>query len=163
MFGQPSGHRYCICCCLITQSTEKCGCCFPVAQSCPALCDPMDCSVWSLPAPRHLLEFSQVHVSCIGDAIQPSHPLMPSSPFALNLSQHQGLFPSVSCSHQVTKILELQLQHQPFQWVFRVDFLKDWLVWTLCCPRDSHFYITEKCIHTQTYIKNFHIKYFFNM
>ena len=51
-------------------------------------------------------------------------------------------------------------KHQSFQWVFRVDFLKDWLVWTPCCPRDSHFYITEKCKHTQTDIKKFHIKYF---
>ena len=41
---------------------------------------------------------------------------------ALNLSQHQGLFQWVSCSHQMTKILEFQLQHQSFKWVFRVDF-----------------------------------------
>ena len=47
--------------------------------------------------------------------IQPSHPLMPSSPSALNLFQHQGLFQRVGCSYQVTKILELQLQHQFFQ------------------------------------------------
>ena len=44
------------------------------------------------PVPYHLLEFVQVHVHCISDAIQPSHPLKPSSPSALNLSQHQGLF-----------------------------------------------------------------------
>ena len=44
------------------------------------------------PFTHHLLEFAQVHVHCINDAIQPSHPLMPSSPSALNLSQHQGLF-----------------------------------------------------------------------
>ena len=44
---------------------------------------------------------------------QPSHPLMPSSPSARNLSQHQGFFQWVSCSHQVTKILEFQLQHHP--------------------------------------------------
>ena len=59
--------------------------------------------------------------SCINDAIQLSHPLMPSSPSALNLSQHQGLFQWVLCLHQMTNILELQLQHQPFQWIFRVD------------------------------------------
>ena len=40
-------------------------------------------------------------------------------------------------SHQVTRILELWLQHQSFQWVFRVDFPQDWLVWSPCCPRDS--------------------------
>ena len=68
-----------------------------------------------------LQEFAQVHVHCISDAIQPSHPLRPSSPAALNLSQHQRLFQLVICSHQMIKILELQLQHQSFQWIFRVD------------------------------------------
>ena len=65
-------------------------CCCSVAQSCPTLCDPMDHSTPDLPVPAP--EFAQVHVHCIGDAIQPSHLLMPSSPSALNLSQHQGLF-----------------------------------------------------------------------
>ena len=69
------------------------------------------------------------------------HPTISSSvapsPPSLNLSKHQGLFQWVSSSHQVAKILGLQLQHQSFQWKFRVDFLSDWLVWTLCCPRDS--------------------------
>ena len=77
----------------------------------------------------------------VGDAIQPSHPLSPPSSSALNLSQHQGLFQWVSSSHQVARVLELQLQlqlhHQSFQWIFRVDFLKDWLVWSPYCPRDS--------------------------
>ena len=58
----------------------------------PTLCDPMDGSTPCLPVPIHLLEFNQVHVHGISDAIQPSHPLTPSSPPALNLSQHQGLF-----------------------------------------------------------------------
>ena len=56
------------------------------------LCDPMDFSMLGLPVPHHLQEFAQVHVHCISDAVQPSHLLMPSSPSALNLSQHQGLF-----------------------------------------------------------------------
>ena len=64
------------------------------------------------PVPHHLSEFFQVHVHCIGDAIQPSDPLTPSFPSALNLSQHQGLFQCVFCLHQMTKILELQLKHQ---------------------------------------------------
>ena len=59
----------------------------------------------------------------IGDAIQPSHPLSSPSPSAFNLSQHQGLFKWVGSLHQVVKVLELQLQHQPFQWAFRTDFL----------------------------------------
>ena len=66
---------------------------------------------------------TQTHVHCIDDAIQPSHPLSSPSPPALNLSQHQGLFKWVSFSHQVAKVLEFQLQHQSFQWMFRVDFL----------------------------------------
>ena len=57
------------------------------------------------------------------DAIQPSHPLSSPSPPAFNLSQHQGLFQWVSFSHQVAKVLEFQLQHQSFQWIFRTDFL----------------------------------------
>ena len=76
----------------------------------------MDCSKPGLPVLYHFLEFAQVHVLCNGDAIQPSHPLTPSSTSALNFSQHQGVFQWVSCSHQVTKILELQLQHHSFQW-----------------------------------------------
>ena len=59
--------------------------------------------------------------------IQPSHPLTPSSPSALNLSQHQGLFQWVICLYQMTKILELQLQHQTRQWIFKLISLKiDW-------------------------------------
>ena len=54
------------------------------------------------------------HVHWVSDAIQPSHPLSSPSPLALNLSQHQGLFKWVSSSHQVPKVLEFQLQHQPF-------------------------------------------------
>ena len=105
----------------------------------PVLSDslqPMDCSVPGLPVPLHLPECAQVHVRCISDTVQPSHPLTPSSPSALNLSQHQGLFQWVSSSHQMTKIPELQLKHQPFQWIFRVDHSLDWLVWSPCCPRD---------------------------
>ena len=83
------------------------------------------------PCPHHLPEFAQVHVQWISDAIQPSHLLSPSSPPAFNLSLHQDLFQWVSCSHQVARVLEPQLLHQPFQWVFRVDFLEDWLVISL--------------------------------
>ena len=70
------------------------------------LCDPMDCSMSGLPVPYHLLEFVQVHVHCISDAVQSTHPLTPSSS-TLYLSQHQGLFQWVVCSHQMTKILEV--------------------------------------------------------
>ena len=82
---------------------------------------PMDCSMLGLPVPHCLSKFAEVHVHCISDAIQPSHPLTPSSPSALNLSQHQGFFHWVSCLLQMTKILELQFQYQFFQWIIRVD------------------------------------------
>ena len=62
--------------------------------------------------------------SCpLGDAIQPSHSLSYPSPPAINPSHHRGLFQWVSSSHQVAKVLEFQLQHQFFQWIFRTDFL----------------------------------------
>ena len=63
-----------------------------VARSCPTLCDPMDCSTPGLPVHHQLPELPQTHVHQVGDTIQPSHPLSPPSPPALNLSQHQGLF-----------------------------------------------------------------------
>ena len=62
--------------------------------------------------------------SCaLSDAIQRSHPLSSPTPPALNLSQHQGLFQWVNSSHRVAEVLELQFQHQSFQWIFRTDFL----------------------------------------
>ena len=94
-----------------------------VAQSCPALCDPMNCSMPVLPVHHQLLESTQTHVHWIGDDIQPPHPLSSPSPPALNLSQNQGLFKWVNSSHQVANILEFQLQHQSFQWTPRTDLL----------------------------------------
>ena len=61
--------------------------------------------------------------------------LVSSSPPALNLSQHQGLFQWVSSSHQVARVSEFQ--HQSFQWIFRTDLLSDWLVGSPCSLRDS--------------------------
>ena len=63
-----------------------------VAQLCLTLCDPMDCSTPGFLVLHHLLEFAQAHVHWVSDAIQSSHPLLPASPPAFNLSQHQGLF-----------------------------------------------------------------------
>ena len=94
-----------------------------VAQSCPTLLNPMDCSTPGLLVHHQLLEFTQTHICWVGDAIQPSHPLSPPSPPALNSSQHQGHLQWVSSSHQVVKVLEFQLQHQSFQWTLRADFL----------------------------------------
>ena len=74
------------------------------------LCDPMDVSMPGFPVLHYLPEFAQTHVHWVDDAIQPSHPLPPPSPFAFNHSQHQGLFQWVSSLHQVAKVQELQLQ-----------------------------------------------------
>ena len=79
------------------------------AQSCLTLCDPMNHSTPGLPDHHQLPEFTQTRVHRVGDAIQPSHPLLSPSPTALNLSQHQGLFQWVNSSHQVAKVLEFQL------------------------------------------------------
>ena len=87
------------------------------------LCDPMNRSTPGLPVHHQLPGSTQTHVHWVGDAIQPSHPLLSPSPPALNLSQHQGLFKWVSSSHEVAKVLEFQLQHQSFQWAPRTDLL----------------------------------------
>ena len=83
----------------------------------------MGYSTPDLPVPHQLPEFAQRHVHWVGDAIQPSHPLSSPSLPAFNLSQHQGLFQWVCSLYQVAKVLELQRQHQSFQWIFRTDFL----------------------------------------
>ena len=92
-----------------------------VAKLCPSLCDPMDCSTPGFPVYHQLPELAQTHVHQVGDAIQPSHPLSSPSPPAFNLSQCQSLFQWVSSLHQAAKVLELQ--HQSFQWIVKVDFL----------------------------------------
>ena len=125
-----------------------------VAQSCLTLCDPVDCSMPGLPVHCQLPEFTQTHVRWVSDPIQPSHPLSSPSPPAFNLSQHQGLFKWVSSWHQVAKVLEFQLQHQSFQWIFRTDFLYGGLVGSPCSPRDS-----QESSLTIKY-KIYHLSYF---
>ena len=94
-----------------------------VAQSCLSLRDPMDGSMPGFPVPHKLPELAQTQVHWVHDAMQPSHPLSSHSPPAFNLSQHQGLSQWISSSHQVAKVLEFQLQHQSFKWIFRTPFL----------------------------------------
>ena len=87
---------------------------FQFTQSYLTLCDSMHCSMPGFPVYHQLPEFTQTHVHGVSDAIQLSHPLSFPSPPAFNLSQHQGLFEWVSSSHQVAKLLELQLQHHSY-------------------------------------------------
>ena len=108
-----------------------------VPQLCLTLCNPMDCSTPDFLVHHQFLELDQTHVHWGSDAIQPSHPLLSPSPPAFNLSQHQGLFQWVSSSHQMVKVLEFQLQHQSFQWIFRTDILQDGLIGSPYSPRDS--------------------------
>jgi len=90
--------------------------------SCVQIWNPMNCSMPGLPAHHQLPGLTQTHVLPVGDDIQPSYPL--SSPsLAFNLSQHHGLLQWVGSSHEVVKVLEFQLQHQSFQWIFKADFL----------------------------------------
>ena len=113
----------------------------------------MDSSMPGFPLLYYLLEVVQTHVHWVDDAIQPSHPLSPTSPPALSLSQHWSLFHLVSCLHQVAKVLELLLQHQSFQWIFRVDLGLTGLIFLLSKGPSRVFsstthqasYLTFKC------------------
>ena len=90
-----------------------------------------------LPCPSLFPRVCSNSIHLVSDSIQfiqPSHSLLPSS-LALNLSLHQSLFQWIGSSHQVAKVLELQ--HQSFHWIFSVDFLYDWVVWSPCCSRNS--------------------------
>ena len=91
----------------------------------------------SFPVHHQVLELAQIHIHRGGDAVQPSHPPSSPSPPVFKLSQHQVFFHWVSSLHHVAQVLEFQLQHQSFQWIFRTDFLYDWLVLSPCSPRDS--------------------------
>ena len=120
----------------VVSSTASLSCCSST-QLCPTLCDAMDCSTPGFPALHRLPESAQTCILWVSDRLQPSCPLTSPSPPALNLPHHEGLFQWVDSFHQVAKILELQLQHQSFQWIFRVDYLQDWLAWALCSSKKN--------------------------
>ena len=116
----------------------KIGGCCSFSQSCPTLCNPVDSSMPGFPVIHHLLEFAETHIHWVGDAIQPSHPLLPSSPLAFNLSQNQGLFHWVSCSHQVAKVLELQNWWSTAKNAFRNLYL-----WMITCQKKKDWTSTN--------------------
>ena len=109
-------------------------CCCVQLPSHNCLCHHMNCSMPGFLILHCLPEFAQTQVLWVSDAIQLSYPHLPPLP-SLCISQHQGLFQWISSSHQVAKVLELQLQSS--QWIFRIDFLQDWLVWSPFCSRNS--------------------------
>ena len=115
-WGQVMVRKGCSCKSLPVQSNWVTQPCLLFATSCCICCTP------GFPVFHYLPEFAQTHVHCVGDAIQPTNPLLTPSPPAFNLSQHHSLFQWVG-SHHVAKVLEFQFQHQSFQWVFRTDFL----------------------------------------
>ena len=98
-------------------------CCYSVTKSCLTLCNPMDCSASGFPVLHYLPEFAKTHVHWVSDAIQPSHPLRRLLLLPLIFLGIRVFFQWVVSSHQVAKVLELQLQLLSFQWIFRVDFL----------------------------------------
>ena len=92
-----------------------------VTQSCPTLCDPMDCTTPGFPIHHQLPELTQTHGHRVGDASQPSHPLL--SPFPPAFPASRSFPESQFFAYQVAKVLELQIQDQSFQWIFRTDLL----------------------------------------
>ena len=132
--------------------------CCSVTMSCLTLCEVINCSTPGLPISHYHLELAYVHIHWVGDAIQPAHPLLPSSPSAFNLSQHQSLFQWISSSHQLAKVLELQPPMSIQGW-----FPLRLISLISCCPRgtqESSPAQDFKCINsysTQTHPSNIHI------
>ena len=116
-----------------------------VTQSCPTLCNPMDCSTPGLPVHHRLLEFTQTHVHWVSDAIQPSHPWLSPSPLAFNLPQHQGLFTWVSSSHHYAKMQ---------MW---------WQIWDVAGSRSVYYVVPYQLdgVHNNCFVLFFNICFIF--
>ena len=98
-----------------------------IAQSCPTVSNPMECSTPGLPVHHQIPELAQTQVYQVGDAIRPSHPLLSPSPPAFSLSHYQGLFQWVSSSHQVAKVLSLNFSISPSnEYSGLTSFRMDW-------------------------------------
>ena len=140
-----------------------------VTQSCPTFFNPMDCSTPGSPVHHQLPEFAQAHVHWVGDAIQPSHPLLSPSPPAFNLSQPQGLFQGVSSSHQVggqsigpsasASALSLNIQHWlPLGWTGVISLQSKRLsgVFSNTTVKKHQFFIAQLSLqsnsHTHTWL-----------
>ena len=108
----------CVCVCVCSYSVQS------VSQFSHSV---MSDSFWphgmEFPVHHQLPEITQIHFHPVGDVIQPAHPLQSPSPAAFYLSEHRDVFQWIRSSHQVVKVLGLQLWHQSFQWIFRMDFL----------------------------------------
>ena len=99
-----------------------------VAQLCPTLCNPMDCSTLGFSIHHQLLEFTQIHVHWASDAIQSSHPLSSRSPLAFNLSKHQGLFQESILHFRWPKYWRFSFSISPFnEYSGLISFRMDWM------------------------------------
>ena len=115
-----------------------------VTQLCPPLFDPMDFSPPGFPVLHHLLKFAQTHVDWVSDAVKLSHPLLPPSPPAFNLSPNQGSFPMSQLFMSGDQIIGasasasvLPMNIQDWFPLRLTASLYDWLLWSPCSPRDS--------------------------
>ena len=99
-----------------------------ITQSCPTLCNPMDCSIPGSLVHHQLPELAQTHVHWVGDAIKPSYPLSSPSPPAFSLSWHQGLFQWVSSSpkYQVARVFSFSISPSN-EYSGLIYFRIDWL------------------------------------
>ena len=102
--------------------SDKCCCCL-VAQLCLTLCNPMDCSTPGFPVLHYLPEFAQTHSHRVSDATQPSHPLLPSSPPALNLSHWRPVLKGLVFSTCIIKHFSDQKRIFPLLLKQKLDFL----------------------------------------
>ena len=102
-----------------------------VTKLCLTSCNPINCNKSGFPVFYYPTEFVPTHVHWVSDDIQPSHVLLPPSPVALNLSQHQDCSQWISSSHEVPRELELLLQHESFQWMVKGQ----------CVVRIQYFYV----------------------
>ena len=105
-----------------------------VTHSCLTLCDRTDWTTPGFTVHQQLPELAQTHVHWVNEAIHPSHPLLSPPPPAFNLSHHQGIFQWVSSLNQVAIVLEVQLQHQYVQWIFRTVPTAIWPLDHHCLP-----------------------------
>ena len=101
------------------------------------LCASTDCSMPGFPILHHLLEATQIHVHWVSDAIQPSYPLLPTSPFAFGLSQHSGSFSMSRLFISGGQSIGASASALALPMNIWVEFLWNWLVWPSYCPRDS--------------------------
>ena len=129
-----------------------------VTQSCPTHCNPMDCSTPGFPVHHQFPELAQTHVHWVGDAIQPSHPLLPPYPPAFNLSQHQGLAPFIPGGQNIgvsasASVLPMNIQGWfPFGWTSWISLLSKWLsrVFSNTTPQKHQFFGTQLSLESNS-------------